>query len=191
MGVVTQTRSMGPIDLEGSASHEGQTHGYHYQPRLQAGRAPQIHLLGGSATIHFLIRRLHLGFEMGVAGSSSNGPWQTNDDGLTLRSTSAVQGQAKVAAGYGTRFGKWGLLGEVHGGIRMTSLRIESRLGDSVQDDFTTMADPILEPRLTVQRWLSPWASADLSLGSDLFQDRDLSLSLNITAHSRAYDGFF
>jgi hypothetical protein len=191
MGLTHTTRSMAAIDIEGSAGHDGEKHRYHYQPGVLTESSPPLHLLGGSVHIQFLVRHFHFGFEMGVAGTGVNGPWQSDEQGLTMRSTNTVQGKVGVVAGYGTRLGKWGLLGEVQTGMRMTSMNIESRLGASTAKDFTTIAEPIVEPRVAVQRWLSPWVSADLTLGSDLFQERDLSLTLNLTAHGRAFDGFF
>lgn len=191
MGLTHTTRSMAAIDIEGSASHDGTTHSYHYQPGVLSDASPPLHLLGGTVNIQFLLRHFHLGVAMGVAGSGVDGPWQPGDQGLLMRSTSTVQGKVGVVAGYGTRFGKWGLLGEIQTGMRMTSMTIESRVGSSIEHEFTTISEPIIEPRVVVQRWLSPWVSADLALGSDLYQDRDLSLSLNLTAHGRAFDGFF
>ena len=48
--------------------------------------------------------------------------------------------------------------------------------------------DLLLEPRVGIEKWLSPWLSAGVMVGSDVLRDRDLSVTLGITGHSSAFD---
>jgi hypothetical protein len=108
-----------------------------------------------------------------------------------MRSTFAMQMEANAVAGYATRMGKWGVLGELQTGMRVTSVQVETRLADCIATAMSSELSAILRPQFTVQRWLSPWLTTDLSVGSDVFQERDLSMTLSLTAHSRSYDGMY
>jgi hypothetical protein len=188
MGLVHQSLSLADIELQGTSTHDGSSHAYHYDPSLTSTPS-QAELFGGAFGMHVLIGRAHLGMEATVTGGSADGETQVSNTGLRMRSTFALQAEAKAVAGYGTRMGKWGVLGELQTGMRVTSVEVETRLADCISTAMSSELSAIVRPQFTVQRWLSPWLTTDLSVGSDLFQERDLSMTLSLTAHSRSYDG--
>ena len=118
-------------------------------------------------------------------------PKQLVLQGLRMRSTSAIQAKLKAVAGYTARYGKWSVVGELQSGVCITGFSVETRLADCLKSSMTTHAKAVVEPRIGVQRWLSPWLTTDLAVGSDLMQERDVSLTLSLTAHSRSYDGLY
>jgi len=189
MGLTRARLSLGDMRLGGSATHAGQRHNFQYDPTLTGGAAPEARLTGGTFGMQFLIRHAYIGIDMGVAGGGTDGTSLLNDQGLQIRSTFAVQGEAKIVAGYASRMGKWGVLGEVQSGVRITTVQLETRLENSLDTSMATLMATIVKPQVGVQRWVSPWFSTDLMIGSDLFAQRDLSLTFNLTAHSRSYDG--
>ncbi len=190
MGLVHQSLSLAGKTWEGESTHDENTHAYHYDPSLTSTPS-QAELFGGAFGIHFLIRNAHLGMATSITGGDTDGATQISNAGLHMRSTFALQVESTAVAGYATRMGKWGLLGELQAGMRITSVQVETRLADCIATAMTSDFSAIVRPQFTVQRWLSPWLTTDLSVGSDLMQDRDLNMVLSLTAHSRSYDGMY
>ncbi len=187
LGIILSSVSLDQVDLSGTATH-GKRYKYRYQP-LMSGRKQRASLIGGSFGVDFLIRNAHLGFKMGLGGGGVEGAAQVNKEGLRMRPTFALQIQGTVVGGYATRFGKWGVLGELQVGAQSTMVTMETRVADCVSTSMSTRGRPVAKTRLVLQRWLSPWLTADLGMGSDIFQEGNIQLGLSLTGHSRSYDG--
>ncbi len=190
LGLVHQSLSLANMKFDGTSTHDGNPHNYNYDPTL-TGTPSRAELIGGSFDFHVLLGQAHIGFGASITGGSSDGAAQVSNSGLRMRSGLAMQMEVKVVAGYATRFGKWGVMGELQSGMRATIVDIETRLGNCISNAMSSEISALVRPQFTVQRWLSPWITTDLSVGSDLFQERDLSMTLSLTAHSRSYDGIY
>ncbi len=187
LGIVLTNLSLDQVDLSGTVKHD-KRYKYRYQPSM-SGREQRANLIGGSFGVDFLIRNAHLGFKMGLGGGGVEGAAQVNKEGLRMRPTSALQIQGTVVGGYATRFGTWGVLGELQVGAQSTMVTMETRVADCVSTSISTRGRPVAKTRLVLQRWLSPWLTADLGMSSDIFQEGNIQFGLSLTGHSRSYDG--
>jgi hypothetical protein len=73
--------------------------------------------------------------------------------------------------------------------VRVISLTIESRHLQCEGRSFATSTTGYLQPRVAIERWLGPFASVGMSVGSDLALRGDFSTNLYLQAHFRAFDG--
>ena len=73
-------------------------------------------------------------------------------------------------------------------GLRATGLSMETQIGDCIQQSMAWDLDLMVEPRVGVEKWLSPWLTAGVMVGSDLRRDRDMTVVLGINLHSSAFD---
>ena len=43
-------------------------------------------------------------------------------------------------------------------------------------------------PQIGIEKWLNPWLSAGVMVGTDVMRERDLSIAIGITGHTSAFD---
>jgi hypothetical protein len=90
-------------------------------------------------------------------------------------------------AGVRGSIGRATLAAEVVGGIRMTSLSVESTYGTCVLGDTHRHYTTFVEPRLHLGFWLSPWVSIGGFAGGDLTGDSQVA-GASLAFHVRAFD---
>jgi hypothetical protein len=143
--------------------------------------------MGGYFGTDLLLGAWNLGFEAAFSGGTTSAT-ETYVADMQIRPTAFVQLTSGVTAGHSWLMGDWGVRGEMMVGMRLSVMDVVTRLGDCISESTSKDLSLMLEPRVSVERWLAPWASVGVRVGSDLMQERDLSIGVAFTAHSRAFD---
>lgn len=182
------TASISDEGFDGQAEHQ-EVHNYHYPSQSEpAGSAAQMGAggvefqLGGIVGKHLLIG-LYGSMEVG----SSNAPDRTIK-GLSVRPNQIVQFKTGGQLGVSIPVGGWLLRGDAMVGLRATSLGMETQIGDCIQQSMAWDLDLMVEPRVGIEKWLSPWLSAGVMVGSDIRRDRDMTVVVGFTGHTSAFD---
>jgi hypothetical protein len=84
--------------------------------------------------------------------------------------------------------GGWLLRAEGRVGLRATGVSLESRIEDCQKFSMAWDHALMIEPRVGVAKWLSPWVSVGVMVGSDLMQERDVTTIISFTGHSTPFD---
>jgi hypothetical protein len=164
-------------------------HNYHYPSQSDAaGSAAQMGAGGLEFQVGAMVSdHILLGLFGSFEGGSSSAPDRLIK-GLEVRPGSVLQFKTGGQVGVSIPVGSWLLRGDAMVGLRSTGLSVESQIGDCIQRSVAWNQDLLLEPRVGIEKWLSPWLSAGVMVGSDVLRDRDLSVTLGITGHSSAFD---
>lgn len=138
-------------------------------------------------------RHLYAGVE-GSIGGLDTGPMAaptTSAAGLAVDASSLVYLAGAAVAGAAVSFGDYQLRGEVGIGVRAVGLSVETRYAVDGEDCvlgetlFDTAA--LIRPRLSAQRWVTPWVSVGASAGTNLASRGETSVGLFVGGHLRAF----
>lgn len=189
IGLTGGSSSISDLEFDGQVEHE-EVHNYHYPTRpMPASEAPQM----GSAGIEIraagmIGERLQVGVFGSMEGGSSNAP-DRRIDGLLVSPRSIVQFKTGTEVGVRFPLGKsWMLRADALMGIRSTGMSFESRIEDCIKNSMAWNHKLLLEPRVGIEKWLNPWLSAGVMVGSDVMREQDMSIGIGITGHTAAFD---
>ena len=134
-------------------------------------------------------RHLYVGID-GSIGALESGPMSvssaTAELGVETRSLVYLAGAA--VAGAQVDLGALQLRGEVGVGVRAVGATVETNHADCVLSDTHYDAAPLIRPRLSAQRWVTPWVSVGASAGTNLARRGETSFGLFVGGHLRAFD---
>jgi hypothetical protein len=189
IGLTGGSASLSDQGFEGEVEHE-EVHNYHYPGRpMTNSQSPQMGSAGIEMRAAGLIgEHLHTGLFLSMEGGSSNAPSRRIDD-LMVRPSSIVQFKMGGEIGASLPLGKsWMLRADALLGLRSMGMSFESTIGDCTKFSTAWNHDLLVEPRVGVEKWINPWLSAGLMVGSDVMRERDVSIGLGITGHTSAFD---
>ncbi len=188
IGLRAGTASVGDTGFDGTVEHE-EVHRYHYPNQQESGGdAPQMGSggfeVGGSG---FVGKHLTVGVFSSMEGGGSNAP-SRQIGGLRVKPGGIVQFRNGARIGMSLPMGGWTLRGDAAIGVRSTGMTFESQIGDCIKNSTAWNHNLLLEPRVGIEKWLNPWLSAGVMVGSDLMRDNDMSISFGFTGHTSAFD---
>jgi len=108
---------------------------------------------------------------------------------LVLDPSGGMYVTSGAIAGVRGRFGDLELRAEVMGGVRIVSLQMTSHHLDCVDDSTVTGLSALVESRVGVVAWMSPWLSLGATVGANMRARGDVSAGLFLEGHLRAFDG--
>jgi hypothetical protein len=133
-------------------------------------------------------RYLYLGAE-GKLGRAMVDAGQRVDGALTMQASGSLYSELGGVAGISVPLGGWTVNAEAFAGGRIVGLAVHSYTLDCEDDSYTYDSSWLVEPRVSVERWLTPWVSAGAQLGANALGERDSSFGLFLRGHVRAFDG--
>lgn len=142
----------------------------------------------------FVSRTFYVGLDWAIA----LGRVHTNvvpREGFEMRDKGSINYvHARIASVVGGRvpLGPLSLRLETLIGLQIASVSLEGRKtgGDWVQGSFTSAA-LLLEPRVAVDLWTTPWSTITAWGSTNLMFPTDRGMGLSIALHGRAFDGHF
>ncbi len=182
------TSSVSGMHLAGEVTHD-QVHDYHLPTAPNVRNTPERFGMGGFEIegTAFVTDKLHLGLHTGFALGAGDGASSQVGE-LTLRSKSVVQLSTAGVIGLSIPLGSWQVRSDTLIGLRSTNVSIESQQGSCIQQVMAWNNQLMLEPRVGIDKWISPWLSAGIMVGSDLMQADDLTIAIGITGHTTPRD---
>jgi hypothetical protein len=133
----------------------------------------------------FVSRHLYLGGRFGFGG----GTVQTPDAVRSVRATSTFDLESGAFFGAALPLGDWQLRSDVTFGWRATVMSLISEQGDCIERATATNHSLLVEPRLALERWISPWTTVGAFVATDATRmGADIRFGLSITAHTRSFD---
>jgi hypothetical protein len=142
----------------------------------------------------FITKTTYVGIDWGL-GFGSVQPRFAPRDGYELRPKSGINFvQAKIATVVGARLplGPFSVRLEALVGVQVASVSGELRPlnGQWVSGSFTNAA-LLLEPRVAVDVWTTPWSTITLWGGGNALYASDRSMGLSFSLHGRSFDGHY
>jgi hypothetical protein len=129
---------------------------------------------------------LYAGAELGIGGLTRSPVQLMTDSDIHIASRSMVDSDAVI--GVRARRGIAELDGEVAGGLRVTSLTVQSL--DAGEDDPSnneTALSPILEARLRGVLWVAPHVFVAASAGTGMIDHSDVNVGFSVGISSRPF----
>lgn len=187
IGASFQRLTLSDLDFRGTSVHDDGHVAYRVAGEQMTGRgsAPGGRL---DTRIALLISdNLYLGAEGSFGAVGLGGSVRPKDE-LALSPSSAIVLSGGALAGAQIAMGEYLLRGEVLVGGRLIGLTAESKHGECVTTTTAWAGQGMVMPRVGIDRWLSPWLTAGLQVGSDPVRQGDVEVGLVFTGHGRAYD---
>lgn len=176
---------VGSMSFAGSAEHSdapAMSYAVSGEEAAATGGAFDLQITAG------LGRHLYAGIEGSIGGLSTGSMASpTTAESLLVSTRSLVYMAAAGVAGAAVSLGDYQLRGEVGVGVRAVSLSVETRHDECVLSSSLTDAAPLVRPRLSAQRWVSPWLSIGASAATNLAARGETSLGLFVGGHLRAF----
>jgi hypothetical protein len=179
---VAASMHMLPLDGLGVGAEPG---GAREEPALATARSIELRATGS------LGRRLYAGGEGQIGHGRSITPGTIEIDGIRgVPEAGTYVAAGGVLGATVTTNRRWATRAELMAGVRF--LRLEVRRDGSGDVDEERRAAwggrVIFQPRLRIERWLSPWVTLGGMIGLDGDGGRGASLSVVLTGHTRAFD---
>jgi hypothetical protein len=188
IGLTGGTAAVSDEGFDGQVEHQ-EVHNYHYPAGpMSESQAPQMGSAGIEMHASGLIgERLHAGVFVSMEGGDSNAPDRRIDD-LMVSPRALVQFKTGGELGVTLPMGKWMIRADALVGLRSTGMTFESTIADCTNSSTAWNHKLLLEPRVGIERWLNPWLSTGVMVGSDVMREQDLSIGIGITGHTSAFD---
>jgi hypothetical protein len=177
------------ISLAGSRFDGTTTHDRRYDYSLDGNQLGVA--MGGSFDLRatgMVGRHLYTGGEVSIGAIGLANPPDLGKAPLALAPRAGLYVASAAVLGTVLRAGDTDLRAEVAAGGRVLGLTVDSRLGGCEAQSTAWSGQALVEPRVIVDRWLSPWLTAGVMVGSNLAVPSDLSIGVSLTGHARAYD---
>jgi hypothetical protein len=187
MGLIGGTTSVAGMEFDGQVEHQ-QVHKYHYPTQSVRSGPAQANLAGMELQASgFVSDHWHVGVHtsFGIGGSDAQ---ERQFGELSIAPGMVVQLSAAGTIGASIPAGSWILRSDALIGVRATNMSFTSRHGDCVKFTSAWNNELMIEPRVGIERWLNPWLSAGVMVGSDLLQQRDVSIAIGFTGHTTPFD---
>lgn len=154
-------------------------------PEARAAGASFDMRVTNAVTDHF-----YLGVEgqMGGVGLVGGPVMVSQGDSLLLQPHGGLYLAGGGLAGAVVSIGAYDLRGEVVAGGRAVGLQVHSQHLNCTDDSTAWGAQPWIEPRVAIERWVSPWVTVGAFAGENALRRGDTSFGLTITGHVRAFD---
>lgn len=132
-------------------------------------------------------RRVYVGAELEVAVGGAGGDVPSRGGpAVAIDGISALGGGAIV--GFGVPIGSLELRAEALIGGRYTMLSVRSMLMDCIADASVGAGTWVVEPRLAIDTWATPWVAIGAFAGTDALRG-GFDAGLTIAVHTRAFAG--
>jgi hypothetical protein len=180
----------GDMTFNGSAEHD-ESIGY----SLVGGElTPDPTAVGGTFDMRItgkLGSVFYTGFEFSVGGADVRNPrtMSSGTEGHKLEPGNALYLSGGGLVGASLPIGDFTLKAEVFGGGRTMGLNLTSKYGECVTQTVAWGHGLMLEQRVAVQKWLTPWTSINAWAGTSALQDNDVAGGVYFSGHIRAFDG--
>ncbi len=178
----------GDLSFSGTANHED-TIRYRIAPEQMpdGGRA-----VGGALDLRVTWLtgdHVYVGIEGSIgAASVFDDRVMSGPAGLTLDPGNALYLAGGALVGAQVPMGAYTLRAEALLGGRALGVTVTTSHDDCVADSVAWNGHTVVQPRVAAQKWLSPWATAGVWLGSDLGRDGAMSGGVFIQGHVRSFD---
>ena len=194
LGTSVRSFGLGRLQLGGTIDHD--EHGSYQYSMVGGGEGPsQPMAVAVGADLRILVgRRLYGGVEGSVGGISADEramQMVTTDAMPGANLTPTVQLHLSGGAVVGARvpIGRFSLAGELMGGTRMVQVSLESQYGACVTTEYERHVTAVLEPRVRLDYWASPWVAVGAFAGTDLLSKDSQVFGVYVGGHARAFDG--
>ena len=191
---LTVGTSLHSVGLAGTSFAGTADHDQGIDYRIAGGAmGPEARAVGASFDMRVtnaVSDHLYLGVEGQVGGAGLvGGPAMVSQgDSLLLQPRGGLYLAGGGLAGAVVSIGDYDLRGEVVAGGRALGLQVHSQHLNCTDDSTAWGAQPWIEPRVAIDRWVSPWVTVGAFAGGSLLHRGDTSFGLTVTGHVRAFD---
>jgi hypothetical protein len=194
LGTSVRSFGLGSLRLGGTIDHE--EHGSYQYSMVGggAGEGQPLAIAGGFDVRMLLGRRLYGGVEASIGGISADEramQMVTTDamPGATLSPTVQLHLTGGAVVGARLPLGDFQLAAEVLGGTRMVQVSLHSQYGACETTEYERHVTAVVEPRLRLDYWATPWVALGAFAGTDLLSKDSQVFGVYIGGHARAFDG--
>jgi hypothetical protein len=132
--------------------------------------------------------RGYVGVEGNVGGGFVEQQRILGPEGNELEPGIGLYASGGVVGGVALPFGDNRVRAEALVGRRLLVLTMTSYHGDCVDTQTVHDGAWLVEPRVAIERFVTPWTTVGVSLGSNLLDQGDVSAGIYLQGHVRAYD---
>ena len=135
-----------------------------------------------------LNRYLYAGAEAKFGAVMADTRALTRDSGLTVDPSATLYGEAGLVAGIAVPIGGISVRSEALVGRRVVGLSVVSSHGDCVSRSLVYDGTWLVQPRVAVESWVTPWMTAGVQFGTNALAEGDVTMGIFVTGHTRAFD---
>jgi hypothetical protein len=186
LGFVARQLRLSGAPLAGETEHDGNPHTF----SVGEGEIPT-----GAASFGVALRLLvglqggvYVGGEVSFTGAPLDGSPITRGD-LVVTPDGVISFEAAGFAGVGLSIGDIAIRAEVLAGMRWVGVSTTTTLGACTSHATAGRAAAVIEPRVFLELWQSPWVAWGGYVGHDVMGSDAWSGGLFVTAHARSYAG--
>jgi hypothetical protein len=190
IGTTTHSFSLAGTSFSGVANHtDSIAFRMDGDQTSQGARAAAVTFdLGATVSIG---RHAYAGISTSFGHVMLRSPGQmTTGDGLsvsTANGTLYMSGGAVAGMAVPTTWGS--VKTEMLVGRRLLLADVQTNHLDCESESFAHAGQWIAAPKIIVDRWLNPWMSTGVSVGTNLLNKREMSFGVLLRGHLRAFDG--
>ncbi len=149
--------------------------------------------LAGAATFDLgmsmsLSRHLYAGFEGKIGHAWLHGQTTDASADLMMNTSGTLYSEIGGVAGITVPVGDFDLRAETFVGARLVGVSVASVHGACADTSYAYDASWLVEPRVSVESWITPWATLGVQAGANALQRDDISLGVYLQGHMRAFD---
>jgi len=149
--------------------------------------------LAGAATFDLgmsinVSRHLYAGVEGKIGHAWLHGQTSDTAASLMMNASGTLYGEVGGVAGVSVPIGNFDLRAETFVGARLVGLSVDSVHDTCADTSYAYDASWLVEPRVAVESWITPWATLGVQAGANALQRDDISLGVYLQGHLRAFD---
>jgi hypothetical protein len=192
IGSSVRSFGLGGLRLAGTIDHA--EHGsYQYSMVSGGGEGAPMAVAGGVDLRMLFGKRLYVGAEASLGGIHEDDratEMVTAEEmpGANLRANVQLHVTGGAVVGARLPLGDFQLAAELLAGTRMVQVAFESQYLSCETTEYERDVTAVLEPRLRLDYWLSPWAAVGAFAGRDLLSKDSQVFGVYLGGHSRAFD---
>lgn len=151
--------------------------------------------LAGAATFDLglsinVSRHLYAGLEGKIGHAWLHGQTTDASADLMMNASGTLYSELGGVAGLVVPIGDFDLRAETFVGARLVGVSVDSVHGACADTSYAYDASWLVEPRVAVESWITPWATLGVQAGANALQRDDISLGVYLQGHLRAFDAF-